>query len=261
MPIEVTPELVTETAAWLPSYTGHLVRAVVLGIVHTSNSSMAGALHEANKPKPYSVTSLNFRSTARTTDSYSIDSSYPATFKVRFLEDEYASDFLSSLKRNDTINFGGTNFRVIRIHVRTLSYQALVNQTNEADVFQLIFKSPTYLASKMSGFHYLFPEPVRLFLNLAKLWNRFAQGFEIADLNAYARWLRNDIGVTGYELRTRQTTFGERQAVGFKGWVNFRLMERNQWNKATLTLAKFAELSNVGANRTGGFGVVRFYPK
>jgi len=32
----------------------------------------------------------------------------------------------------------------------------------------------------------------------------------------------------------------------------------DEWNKTTYTLAKFAEYSNIGGNRKGGFGVVQF---
>jgi CRISPR/Cas system endoribonuclease Cas6 (RAMP superfamily) len=35
----------------------------------------------------------------------------------------------------------------------------------------------------------------------------------------------------------------------------------DEWNNVTCVLAEFAEYSNVGGNRTGGFGVIRFLSK
>ncbi len=35
------------------------------------------------------------------------------------------------------------------------------------------------------------------------------------------------------------------------GWVEY---EMDEWNRTTVTLAWFVEYSNVGGNRTGGFG-------
>jgi len=43
--------------------------------------------------------------------------------------------------------------------------------------------------------------------------------------------------------------------------ANYRIKEIDEWRKMTCTLAKFAEYSNIGANRTGGFGVTEYRPK
>jgi CRISPR/Cas system endoribonuclease Cas6 (RAMP superfamily) len=32
---------------------------------------------------------------------------------------------------------------------------------------------------------------------------------------------------------------------------------RDKWSRVTVTLARYAEYSNIGGNRTGGFGVVK----
>jgi CRISPR/Cas system endoribonuclease Cas6 (RAMP superfamily) len=33
---------------------------------------------------------------------------------------------------------------------------------------------------------------------------------------------------------------------------------RDKWSRVTVTLARYAEYSNIGGNRTGGFGVTRY---
>ena len=40
-----------------------------------------------------------------------------------------------------------------------------------------------------------------------------------------------------------------------------KMDSEDEWNKVTVALAQMAEYSNVGGNRTGGFGVTRFYTK
>lgn len=46
----------------------------------------------------------------------------------------------------------------------------------------------------------------------------------------------------------------KKKAVGFKGWVAYEIDAKDEWRRVTETLARFAEYSSVGGNRTGGFG-------
>jgi CRISPR/Cas system endoribonuclease Cas6 (RAMP superfamily) len=46
--------------------------------------------------------------------------------------------------------------------------------------------------------------------------------------------------------------------MAFTGWVEYEMYEQDEWNRVMVALAKFAEYSNIGGNRTGGFGVTKF---
>jgi CRISPR/Cas system endoribonuclease Cas6 (RAMP superfamily) len=51
---------------------------------------------------------------------------------------------------------------------------------------------------------------------------------------------------------------GRKKANGFVGWATYEFGDLNsEWNRVTQVLARFAEYSNVGGNRTGGFGVIK----
>jgi CRISPR-associated endoribonuclease Cas6 len=221
--------------------------------------SLAVALHEPDVPKPYSVTGLHFRSKRRVADGYVLDPAYPCTFKIRFLNELHAQGTFKYFQDKTTILVADTTFRIASISVKSETYQELSDKALDIAAFRLVFKSPTYLASKGARFHHLFPEPRRLFLNLAKLWNQNAKGNEIQDVGFYAEWLKRNLGVSGYALETRLVRAGKREGIGFTGWANYRTNEHGEHNRLTSSLAKFAEYSNLGANRTGGFGVVRFY--
>jgi CRISPR/Cas system endoribonuclease Cas6 (RAMP superfamily) len=45
--------------------------------------------------------------------------------------------------------------------------------------------------------------------------------------------------------------------VGFNSWSEYEMDYAGEWNKVTFDLARFAEYSNIGGNRTGGFGEVK----
>ena len=55
---------------------------------------------------------------------------------------------------------------------------------------------------------------------------------------------------------------GRKKASGFVGWATYEFGDlESGWNKVTQVLARFAEYSNVGGNRTGGFGVTKHKTK
>ena len=49
-----------------------------------------------------------------------------------------------------------------------------------------------------------------------------------------------------------------KKATGFVGWVTYEMNDKeSEWNRITCMLVKFAEIANIGGNKTGGFGVVK----
>ncbi|MEM2082658.1 MAG: CRISPR system precrRNA processing endoribonuclease RAMP protein Cas6 [Candidatus Bathyarchaeia archaeon] len=70
------------------------------------------------------------------------------------------------------------------------------------------------------------------------------------------------MGISGYELATHRVLMGKKKALGFTGWASYEVRGGgDEWARLTWLMAKFAEYSNVGGNRTGGFGVVKFEPR
>jgi len=105
----------------------------------------------------------------------------------------------------------------------------------------------------------MFPDPMKVFQNLMRLWNNFSneKKFTLEDQEEYARWLHKNAGVSKYKLETTIVHMREKKATGFTGWIVYELNADDEWNKTTQTLARFAEYSNIGGNRTGGFGVTK----
>ena len=143
-------------------------------------------------------------------------------------------------------------------------YEELEKEAQAADAFRLSFRTHTYLANLGSSFHWMFPDAVRVFSSLMRVWNLFSDGrrFGKDEYLAYKEWLGENVGVCEYELSTRLAVMRGKKATGFVGWVAYEMKDKeSEWNNATLMLAKFAEFANVGGNRTGGFGVIRCVPK
>jgi len=259
LPVEVCLELFGEKSVVLPFFTGHVARGLLLHVVRQVDPSASGLLHELNVSKPYSVTPLRFKSVSRGEKGYVLDPSYPCHVGFRFLKDEYADYVLKFFQQQNSMMILDTVFRIASLAVNCKSYEDLERESMPSGELKLFFRTPTYFASLGSGYHWMFPDAVKVFCGLMRTWNLFSDSKRFSKENyvAYKEWLTKNVGVSEYQLETRLNVMRQKKATGFTGWVTYELKEKeNLWNKTTWMLAKYAEYSNIGGNKTGGFGVV-----
>jgi CRISPR-associated endoribonuclease Cas6 len=260
LPVEIELEMYAEKPVVLPFFTGYVARGLLLHVVKQVDPSAAGLMHELNVSKPYSVTPLQFRSKGRAEGGYVLDPLFPCRVSFRFLKDEYSTFFLSYFQKQSSLMVFDTVFRIASLSVDCKSYVELEKEAVAVDEFRLVFRSPTYFAFLGSGYHWMFPDAVKVFSGLMRVWNLFSDGrrFGKEDYMAYREWLGKNVGVSKYELRTKLAVMKRKKAVGFVGWVAYEIKDKeSEWNKITHMLAKYAEFANIGGNKTGGFGETR----
>lgn len=262
MPSKVKLELIAEKELELPRFTGYVSRGLLLTMLRRVEPTMSDLLHVPNAPKPYSVTPIRFRSQRRTPKGYVLDPSVPARVEFRFLADDPVRRLLDYFADRTGVLIYDTEFKVASITIGSATYEEL-EASEPTDAFRLSFRSPTYLSAMGSRYDLLYPDPVQLFTSLLRLWDAFTTGkkYGPGGLEEYREWLRAHAGVTQHALRTRLAEMARKRAVGFTGWATYALNANDDWNRLTIALARFAEYSNVGGNRTGGFGEIKYYPK
>jgi CRISPR-associated endoribonuclease Cas6 len=260
VPVEIALEMYAEKEAVLSFFTGHVSRGLLLHILREVDPRVSQDLHQLDVVKPYSVTPLQFKSKMRGDKGYVVDPAYPCRTRFRFLKDDYAHYVIDYFSRKSTVGITDTTFHIASMIVKSKDYQEMEGETEPLRSFRLYFKTPTYLAVLGSSFHYLWPDPSKVFPNLMRLWNTFttAKKYSKEEYVEYKAWLAENVGVAEHELRTRLVYLGRRKITGFVGWATYEIGTIDEWNKVTCILAKFAEYSNIGGNRTGGFGVTTF---
>lgn len=259
LPVKIGLEMYAERALVLPFFTGYIARGLFLHVLRRVDPALAGALHEADRPKPYSVTPLRFRARERTGDGYLVDSGFPCRVWFGFLRDELAGRVLEYFHGSDSVLIYDTRFRVASLSVKSESYGDLLKGVGEpVESFRLYFRTPTYLATLGTDYHFMFPDHLRIFPGLMRLWNLFSDGrrFGKGEFLEYKGWLLRNVGVSQHRLFTRIVWMGRKKASGFVGWTAYEMKALDEWNRVTQVLSRFAEYSNIGGNRTGGFGVV-----
>jgi CRISPR-associated endoribonuclease Cas6 len=260
MPAEMSLEMYAEKEVLLPFFTGHVSRGLLLHILRHVNPVVSQSLHEPNVLKPYSLTPLYFRSETKTSGGYLLDAAFPCRVRFRFLKDEFANYLVEYFSQKSTVTIIDTGFHIASMAVKSKDYLEMEKESEPVGAFRLYFRTPTYLASLGTSFHCLWPEPTRIFPNLMRLWDTYTTGkrYGKEEYVEYREWLIKNVGVAEHELKTRLVYMGRKKATGFVGWTTYEMKAKDEWNKVTCMLARFAEYSNIGGNKTGGFGVVHF---
>jgi len=254
---ELEVKTYAEKSTKMPLFTGYVARGLALHIINRVNPALSQNLHEPNAIKPYSVTPLYFRSTKKLTDGYWLDPSSPCVLKVRFLDDNVAKNAIDYFSSNESLMIFDTTFKIASLTVRSEDFTK-VPATN---LFQVHFDTLTHLAKIGSKFDQVFPEPLSVFPNLMRVWDSCMHekfGKEIHE--KYKEWMERNVTVSAYDLHTL-TVRGKSMKIGFVGWCAYRIddsSENSQFRLITNKLAKFAEYSNIGMERTAGFGVVKY---
>jgi CRISPR-associated endoribonuclease Cas6 len=244
----------------LPVFTGYISRGLALHMLRSVNPSLSQYLHQPNVMKPYSVTPLYFKSSRKYADGYEIDVSSPCLFKIKILDDTVARAVMDFLASNESIYILDTMFKTSSIIVKTEDF----TKVQDSKLIRIDFDSPTHLSKISSKFDTLFPDPSSLFPNLMRIWDSCTDDKFGKEVHMrYKTWVEKNVIVSAYNLRTLTVFSGKNMKIGFIGWSNYRIDDEknSEFGLTTNKLAKFAEYSNVGMERTAGFGVVRYSTK
>ena len=241
----------------LPFFTGHVARGLLLHFIRLVDPAASGLLHELNASKPYSVTPLRFRSSQLTGDGYVLDPQFPCKVGFRFLKDEYSTYLLNFFQKQNSALIFDTTFQIASMSINCKTYADLEKEAQAVDALTLNFRTPTYLANLNSNYHWMFPDPVKVFCSLMRCWNQFSdeRRFSKEEYVAYKDWLTKNVGVSRYELQTRLAVMRNKKATGFTGYATYELKDKeNPYNKTTYMLAQYAEYANIGGNKTAAYG-------
>jgi CRISPR-associated endoribonuclease Cas6 len=148
------------------------------------------------------------------------------------------------------------------MHINCKSYTDLEKEAQSTDNITLEFKTLTYLTNLNSNYHWMFPDPQKIFTSLMRNWNKFSDDrtFSKEEYINYKQWLQKNVGVSKYELQTKLAIMRNKKATGFTGTIAYKLDEKeNPYNKTTYMLAKYAEYANIGGNKTAAYGQTKLW--
>ena len=267
-------EVVASARGTLPPFTGHLVRAAFLTMVKNHSPSIAHRLHEGAQIRPYATTPLRSRREGppfdrdRRTGVIFIREGDLAKFSINTLTSELGRDLIDIVLKDlaeTTFELSQTPFRVARVSVEHLDPSTFLKPPKLVKRFRLDFRTITFFSVAGTETFCRFPDPVRIFGNLASLWNELIAA-ELGDLklddSAFVDWVYHTLAVTRYRLQTHTAKLGQTiPAIGFEGAANFTVLKDDPFVSWIHPLLMLATFSNIGQSRTAGLGVTYYTPQ
>jgi len=258
MPIQAKFHLIAQQDGFIAPFTGGYVRGFLLNKTKEKLPELSKYLHDARTVKPYAVKPLRpiKKKMQIINKGWKINNDDEVVFGLSILDERIENDVMHILMNIDDWKFGEIEFDLDKIEIEKKSYNDLAGELLNARM-GITFHTPTLFNIKGKKVTYLFPDPIRIISNLLTIWNKFAP--EKIRLPAYRiiEWVSDAIETKSYELKTREVTIEKIKVTGFKGRVEWVVLEGE---KELLTyispLLKLSEFSNIGEKRTYGLGVV-----
>ncbi|MHA1727664.1 MAG: CRISPR system precrRNA processing endoribonuclease RAMP protein Cas6, partial [Promethearchaeota archaeon] len=194
-------------------------------------------------------------------------------------------DLLTS--ENAKLNVGEKEYIISQIRFEKIALSNVFQSSQPIKAFNLRFITPVYFNTRLGDYPVRFPLPSLLFGNLVNIWNDINKDLAEINREEFINWVNAHVYISYYKMKTVQRDIGKSEKVsGGLGSTSFRVQKVNKnyykrlvekLNQSSNSfvindhyfencrwldvLCKLGEYTNVGVNRTAGFGVIRYYPK
>ncbi len=255
---------ITSTTTGDFEFSGIPLRAAFLDLLRKNSDELSSKVHDSEGIRSYSLDPLPF---CRDFSTF-VENGKEYTFGVNLFD---TGSFSSTIRR-----MALTTQHDFHIHHYRFPLKRIDFQTHDADTLmefwstegltddhtkmkvRFNFLTPTQLANYGSDYAYLLPAPEKVFSHLLRVWNTIGYGTKLDQVSEYRKWVEENVYITFHRIRTVVVPLGRKRVVnGFVGQVDYDFEEYHKhFLPLTIGLARFAEFSNIGKNRTAGLGKV-----
>jgi len=266
------------------TFSGIIVRGVFFKILKSFSPSLATDIHNLRVLSPYSVSPFENVMQKRVLFDH-VPGGADFQFKIVAFDKRISRSVQQFILGGEipTITLHGFTLPVNTVSISSVEHDFSEKISSRATRFMVDFRSPTFFRNTQKGpgllaqiipkrfrkpvkpvYRYVIvPDPYYFFRGLARLYRQFCNSnFRY---RSYCEWLLEG-GValeTYHDLRVVKIWDNERKWWrGFMGRAVFTIpkdLYDPKMAKLTHALLEFARYSNVGGNRTAGFGFVDYY--
>lgn len=243
----------------LPRWWGRAVQAVFLSRIRAADPDLSAALHEPDRARPYTVSSLiGYRAPENLSGGDAL------TIRLTALTAE-VGDMLNRLIESENGFAPGSRVVLDRLPFEILPGGGadLIESCSYADLIaagiaqaehpqiDLRLYSPTLF--KSDGRTQPLPIPGLVFRSLLERWNAFAPLTFPEDTVRYAE---ECLAISGFSIRSFPAALGENALrIGAVGKVRYRALNPDRyWVSILHALARFSRFSGIGAGTAYGLG-------
>ncbi len=257
---------------------GYVFRGVIMKWLHEIKPELVHELHSFEKVRPYAINCIIHKKIPK------------IHFVIVSMDDFLSETLLQDLITSERVKLkiGQKDYFISSIKFARIDVKRdLVDKSKPIKGFNIQFVKPIYFNTSMGDYSVRFPLPNLLFGNLANIWNDNVSDITLVDRNSFINWVNAHIYISGYKLRTVKSEIGKsKPMIGAIGNASYRVTKINKKyyihfldeNKSSYdykmvnedyrgncrwleTLCMMGEYTNVGANRTAGMGVIKYYSR
>jgi len=256
---------------------GYIFRGIIMKWLNDIKPEIVHKLHEYEVVRPYSINCIINRKIPK------ID------FVITSFQDDLSEVLINDLLTNEKnkIYISEKEYIISQIRFERINVRNIMKIAKPVKGFSIKFVTPAYFNTSKGDYPVRVPMPAVMINNLVNLWNSHADKKFNIDDKAFIAWVEAHMYISGYNLRSVKRTIGkEKPVVGGLGNATYSVSKMNTFFYAKAVkengleqsgedvnqdylnncrwlevLCRFGEYMNIGANRTAGMGVIRYYPK
>lgn len=240
------------------------LRAAFLNLLRGYDHELSGQVHESNSVRSYSLDPFPCDSRFQTY----LDEGEECTFGVNLFDAGPFEDIIRHIALcpkpelrvyHHCFSIRKIDFSRHRPASLMERWTAGLDSESKTPIrVRMRFITPAQLSQFGSDRAFLLPSPEKVFTGLLRVWNTVGDATTLERTGGYHDWVRENVYVSGHDLRTVKVSLGrQRKVIGFVGNIIYNIEPSNSPLLAlTVGLSRFAEICNVGKNRTAGFGKV-----
>jgi CRISPR-associated endoribonuclease Cas6 len=257
----------------LPWFVGHECRAGFISLVSRLDPELGRVFHEGVGGRSvFSLKPLRFVSgfslvfPEESFRRFPVDGNVVfepgarALMSVTIFNDDLAGKLLSKLFSSvQSLNLVVKNygFSLERLGVFLIDPNEALRSGEVVDEVDIDFMTPTYFNPLRGDMSYkvLYPDPTLLFASLISIAHQLTGA-------SYPKpeELASHVYVSGLDIKTpyvREVT--QEAPTGFVGWAKIKIKKNvdSEVKKILIGLLRLGEVTNVGGNRSGGYGVIK----
>lgn len=258
----------TSASAVPPPQTGPAVNAAFLKAVDALDPALAKVLHDSPRYKQFAITPILGQHGRAITKG-----GEPAQFTVSLLVDRHTAPILAALHSCTEYQIAQTRYRTTGIEVQASSYADLATYADMGRVeWSFYLLTPVGFATGLGDGarrEHPWPDPARVFGNLARRWETFAADRPLpasvtTAITDHLETVDGQVRIARHLVEPHQRNPENRFRRGAVGTVTYRLATPEvlppEARHAVDTLASFAAYAGFGDRTAMGMGHVRPRP-
>ena len=264
---------ITKNKAFLPPFTGHLLRGLLYNILAESDEELVELLHEKSKLRPFGISKVYVAHTnelkrVKNTGELDLQKGTVIYFYITVIRKNIKERVIKAIlqRKNEDLYLNYLQLQLINIE---LEPKTIPDIKVVAGKYIIEFETETQFKTKDSKI-YLLPDPEKLFSSITRLAIELLPEVAVPKPIEIRELVNKYVYVRNVKIVTREIDIGEKTLqVGFKGKITL-IMEKKieQLPKEEREKAKWLPMLlylgnhiNIGTKRTVGMGKINVSKK